>query len=126
MWLCLILSTVLCMVPLIGYKFLRPLLWPINVDKVSGRREPTQMHLTIPFDLASMSENLVPHALDIGSEQDPFLLETSDVTPNPGQNKTPKPATFCLRILPQTRLWGPHHVWQDAEIQCLGKKHCKK
>lgn len=84
------------------------------------------MDLTIPFDLASMSENLVPHALDIGSEQDPFLLETSDATPSPDQNKTPKPSTLCLRILPQTRLWGPHHVWQNAEIQCLGKEHCKK
>lgn len=37
MWLCLILSTVLCMMPLIGYNFLRPLLWPINVDKVLNR-----------------------------------------------------------------------------------------
>ncbi|XP_060234538.1 phospholipid-transporting ATPase FetA isoform X4 [Meriones unguiculatus] len=37
MWLCLILSTVLCMVPVIGYNFLKPLLWPVNVDKVLNR-----------------------------------------------------------------------------------------
>ncbi|XP_055453587.1 phospholipid-transporting ATPase FetA isoform X3 [Psammomys obesus] len=36
-WLCLILSTVLCMVPVIGYNFLKPLLWPVNVDKVLNR-----------------------------------------------------------------------------------------
>ncbi|GAB1288428.1 Phospholipid-transporting ATPase FetA [Apodemus speciosus] len=53
-WLCLILSTALCMIPLIGYNFLRPLLWPINVDKVSGRREPRQMDLTSPLDVASI------------------------------------------------------------------------
>lgn len=111
---------------MIGYNFLRPLLWPVNVDKVSGRREPTQTDLPIPFELASMSENLVPHALDIGSEQDPFLLEASDATPSPDQNQTPQPSTFRLRVLPQTRLRGPHHVWQDTEIQCLGKKDCKK
>lgn len=69
-----------------------------------------------------MSENLAPNALHIGSEQDPFLLETSNANASPDQNKTPKPSTLCLRVLPQTGLWGPHHVWQDAEIQCLGKK----
>ncbi|KAL1776114.1 phospholipid-transporting ATPase [Sigmodon hispidus] len=37
MWLCLILSTVLCMIPVIGYNFLKPLLWPVNVDKVLNR-----------------------------------------------------------------------------------------
>ncbi|XP_040595479.1 phospholipid-transporting ATPase FetA isoform X3 [Mesocricetus auratus] len=37
MWLCLILSTVLCVIPVIGYNFLKPLLWPINVDKVLER-----------------------------------------------------------------------------------------
>ncbi|XP_076420194.1 phospholipid-transporting ATPase FetA isoform X3 [Peromyscus maniculatus bairdii] len=37
MWLCLILSTVLCMIPVIGYNFLKPLLCPVNVDKVLNR-----------------------------------------------------------------------------------------
>ncbi|XP_021078007.1 phospholipid-transporting ATPase FetA [Mus pahari] len=46
-WLCLILSMALCMIPLIGYNFLRPLLWPINADKVLNRihfclKHPTQ------------------------------------------------------------------------------------
>lgn len=125
MWLCLILSTVLCMIPSIGYNFLRPLLWPINVDKVSGRRAPTQMAspspLTWPPCLKALCP-LCPHALDIGSEQDPFLLETSNATQNQDQNKTLRPSTFCLRILPQAGLWGPHHVRQDTEIQCLPKK----
>lgn len=100
MWLCLVLSSVLCLIPLMGYNFLKPILWPINVDKVSGRREPPQVDLTTPFALASMSENHVPHALDIGSEQDPFLLEASVATPSPDQSKTPRPSTFCLCVLP--------------------------
>ncbi|KAM7319655.1 hypothetical protein ACRRTK_021338 [Alexandromys fortis] len=37
MWLCLVLSTVLCMIPVIGYNFLKLLLWPVNVDKVLNR-----------------------------------------------------------------------------------------
>ncbi|XP_051021041.1 phospholipid-transporting ATPase FetA [Acomys russatus] len=37
MWLCLVLSTVLCMIPGIGYNFLKPVLWPVNVDKVLNR-----------------------------------------------------------------------------------------
>ncbi|XP_038966917.1 phospholipid-transporting ATPase FetA isoform X3 [Rattus norvegicus] len=37
MWLCLVLSSVLCLIPLMGYNFLKPILWPINVDKVLNR-----------------------------------------------------------------------------------------
>ncbi|XP_059110179.1 phospholipid-transporting ATPase FetA isoform X1 [Peromyscus eremicus] len=37
LWLCLILSTVLCMIPVIGYSFLKPILCPVNVDKVLNR-----------------------------------------------------------------------------------------
>ncbi|XP_038203420.1 phospholipid-transporting ATPase FetA [Arvicola amphibius] len=37
MWLCLVLSTILCMIPVIGYNFLKLLLWPVNVDKVLNR-----------------------------------------------------------------------------------------
>lgn len=36
MWLSVILSMVLCILPVIGYQFLKPLFWPVSVDKVSG------------------------------------------------------------------------------------------
>lgn len=75
-----------------------------------------------PLCLGLHSENLVPRALNIGSEQDSFLLETSAATPSQDQSKTPRPSTFCVCILPQTWLWSPHHVWQDPEAQCLQNK----
>ncbi|XP_037000446.2 phospholipid-transporting ATPase FetA-like [Artibeus jamaicensis] len=34
LWLSIVLSMVLCMLPSIGYQFLKPLLWPFNVNKV--------------------------------------------------------------------------------------------
>ncbi|XP_036891890.1 phospholipid-transporting ATPase FetA-like isoform X3 [Sturnira hondurensis] len=34
LWLSIVLSIVLCMLPSIGYQFLKPLLWPFNVNKV--------------------------------------------------------------------------------------------
>ncbi|XP_050618242.1 phospholipid-transporting ATPase FetA-like [Macaca thibetana thibetana] len=37
MLLSIILSVVLCMLPVIGYQFLKPLFWPISVDKVFDR-----------------------------------------------------------------------------------------
>nr|XP_010329996.1 phospholipid-transporting ATPase FetA-like isoform X2 [Saimiri boliviensis boliviensis] len=37
MLLSIILSVVLCMLPMIGYQFLKPLFWPISVDKVFDR-----------------------------------------------------------------------------------------
>ncbi|XP_012882029.1 PREDICTED: phospholipid-transporting ATPase FetA-like [Dipodomys ordii] len=37
MWLCVILCVTFCIIPVIGYKFLRPLLWPLSVDKVYGK-----------------------------------------------------------------------------------------
>uniref|UniRef100_A0A8D2EQC1 Phospholipid-transporting ATPase n=1 Tax=Theropithecus gelada TaxID=9565 RepID=A0A8D2EQC1_THEGE len=42
MLLSIILSVVLCMLPVIGYQFLKPLFWPISVDKVKCRRLPRQ------------------------------------------------------------------------------------
>ncbi|KAF3821281.1 hypothetical protein GH733_011434 [Mirounga leonina] len=36
MWLIIILSVVLCILPVIGYQFLKPLFWPVNVDKSSN------------------------------------------------------------------------------------------
>uniref|UniRef100_A0A8C0N8R0 Phospholipid-transporting ATPase n=1 Tax=Canis lupus familiaris TaxID=9615 RepID=A0A8C0N8R0_CANLF len=32
-WLSIVLSVVLCILPVIGYQFLKPLFWPANVDK---------------------------------------------------------------------------------------------
>ncbi|XP_014652933.1 PREDICTED: phospholipid-transporting ATPase FetA-like [Ceratotherium simum simum] len=37
LWLSLVLSVVLCMLPVIGYQFLKPLFWPVSVDKVIDR-----------------------------------------------------------------------------------------
>ncbi|XP_060055211.1 phospholipid-transporting ATPase FetA-like isoform X2 [Erinaceus europaeus] len=37
MWLTLFLTVLLCILPVIGYHFLKPLLWPIGVDKVIER-----------------------------------------------------------------------------------------
>uniref|UniRef100_A0A8C0W769 Phospholipid-transporting ATPase n=1 Tax=Castor canadensis TaxID=51338 RepID=A0A8C0W769_CASCN len=48
MWLCLILSVVLCMVPVIGYQFLKPLFWPLSVDKVFGRIRHCMKHPLSP------------------------------------------------------------------------------
>ncbi|XP_047381769.1 phospholipid-transporting ATPase FetA-like isoform X2 [Sciurus carolinensis] len=36
-WLSLILSVILCVIPAFGYQFLQPLVWPVNVDKVFDR-----------------------------------------------------------------------------------------
>nr|XP_012625497.1 phospholipid-transporting ATPase FetA-like isoform X2 [Microcebus murinus]XP_012625498.1 phospholipid-transporting ATPase FetA-like isoform X2 [Microcebus murinus] len=37
LWLSIILSVVLCTLPVLGYGFLKPLFWPISVDKVFKR-----------------------------------------------------------------------------------------
>uniref|UniRef100_A0A8C7B9D8 Phospholipid-transporting ATPase n=1 Tax=Neovison vison TaxID=452646 RepID=A0A8C7B9D8_NEOVI len=37
MWLIIILSVVLCILPVIGYRFLKPLFWPADVDKTKLR-----------------------------------------------------------------------------------------
>uniref|UniRef100_A0A673UQJ3 Phospholipid-transporting ATPase n=1 Tax=Suricata suricatta TaxID=37032 RepID=A0A673UQJ3_SURSU len=37
MWLSIVLSMVLCILPVIGYQFLKPLFWPVNVDKIMDR-----------------------------------------------------------------------------------------
>ncbi|XP_075415078.1 phospholipid-transporting ATPase FetA-like [Tenrec ecaudatus] len=36
-WLSIVLAVTLCMVPVIAYQFLRPLFWPLNVDKALSR-----------------------------------------------------------------------------------------
>uniref|UniRef100_A0A8C0YU89 Phospholipid-transporting ATPase n=1 Tax=Canis lupus familiaris TaxID=9615 RepID=A0A8C0YU89_CANLF len=36
-WLSIVLSVVLCILPVIGYQFLKPLFWPANVDKIMDR-----------------------------------------------------------------------------------------
>ncbi|XP_070336393.1 phospholipid-transporting ATPase FetA-like isoform X3 [Odocoileus virginianus] len=37
MWLCVVLSIILCMLPVVGYQFLKPLFWPVSVDQDSSR-----------------------------------------------------------------------------------------
>uniref|UniRef100_A0A8D1H9Z6 Phospholipid-transporting ATPase n=1 Tax=Sus scrofa TaxID=9823 RepID=A0A8D1H9Z6_PIG len=44
MWLSVILSMVLCILPVIGYQFLKPLFWPVSVDKVSGTENLARIH----------------------------------------------------------------------------------
>ncbi|ERE83238.1 putative protein unc-13-like protein [Cricetulus griseus] len=56
MWLCVILSTVLCMIPVIGYNFLKPLLWPVNVDKVLNR-----IHFCLKHPLPPPVQTKVKH-----------------------------------------------------------------
>uniref|UniRef100_A0A8C6FQI2 Phospholipid-transporting ATPase n=1 Tax=Moschus moschiferus TaxID=68415 RepID=A0A8C6FQI2_MOSMO len=36
MWLSVVLSMILCMLPVVGYQFLKPLFWPVSVDQVSA------------------------------------------------------------------------------------------
>ncbi|XP_006538064.1 phospholipid-transporting ATPase FetA isoform X7 [Mus musculus] len=55
-WLCLILSTILCMIPLIGYNFLRPLLWPINADKVLNR-----IHFCLKHPIPTQVQTKIKH-----------------------------------------------------------------
>ncbi|EGW07890.1 putative phospholipid-transporting ATPase FetA [Cricetulus griseus] len=56
MWLCVILSTVLCLIPVIGYNFLKPLLWPVNVDKVLNR-----IHFCLKHPLPPPVQTKVKH-----------------------------------------------------------------
>ncbi|XP_046533419.1 phospholipid-transporting ATPase FetA-like isoform X3 [Equus quagga] len=44
LWLSLVLSVVLCMLPVIGYQFLKPLFWPVSVDKVIDRIHHCMRH----------------------------------------------------------------------------------
>ncbi|XP_007456081.1 PREDICTED: probable phospholipid-transporting ATPase FetA-like [Lipotes vexillifer] len=44
MWLSIVLSVVLCMLPVIGYRFLKPLFWPISVDKIIDRIHHCMRH----------------------------------------------------------------------------------
>ncbi|XP_074217890.1 phospholipid-transporting ATPase FetA-like isoform X12 [Camelus bactrianus] len=43
-WLSVVLSMVLCMLPVIGYHFLKPLFWPVRVDKVIDRIHHCMSH----------------------------------------------------------------------------------
>uniref|UniRef100_A0A452TKM9 Phospholipid-transporting ATPase n=1 Tax=Ursus maritimus TaxID=29073 RepID=A0A452TKM9_URSMA len=45
MWLIIVLIVVLCTLPMIGYQFLKPLFWPVDVDKVSGTRNLPRYNL---------------------------------------------------------------------------------
>uniref|UniRef100_A0A8D0ULQ0 Phospholipid-transporting ATPase n=1 Tax=Sus scrofa TaxID=9823 RepID=A0A8D0ULQ0_PIG len=49
MWLSVILSMVLCILPVIGYQFLKPLFWPVSVDKVSGTENLARHPLPPPI-----------------------------------------------------------------------------
>ncbi|XP_012667100.2 phospholipid-transporting ATPase FetA-like [Otolemur garnettii] len=44
MCLSIILSVVLCILPVLGYQFLKPLIWPISVDKVFERIHQFRRH----------------------------------------------------------------------------------
>ncbi|KAB0393150.1 hypothetical protein E2I00_013997, partial [Balaenoptera physalus] len=44
MWLSIVLSVVLCMLPVIGYQFLKPLFWPVSVDKIIDRIHHCMRH----------------------------------------------------------------------------------
>ncbi|XP_058434049.1 phospholipid-transporting ATPase FetA-like [Marmota monax] len=50
LWLGLILSVILCIIPAFGYQFLQPLIWPLSVDKVLdtihyGKISPPQVQV---------------------------------------------------------------------------------
>lgn len=74
------------------------------------------------FVFASVDKNSISHALAIDYWQNSSLHETSTATPDPDQTETSKFSAFCLCILPQTGLWGPHHFWQDTEDQVAQEK----
>ncbi|XP_058998420.1 phospholipid-transporting ATPase FetA-like [Mustela lutreola] len=48
MWLIIILSVVLCILPVIGYRFLKPLFWPADVDKIMNRIHLWTRHPLLP------------------------------------------------------------------------------
>lgn len=74
------------------------------------------------FAFASVDKNPVLHALAIDYGQNSSLHETFTATPYPDQTETCKLSTFCLCVLPQTGLWGPHHFWQNNEGQAIHEK----
>ncbi|XP_059513245.1 phospholipid-transporting ATPase FetA-like [Myotis daubentonii] len=48
LWLSIVLSVVLCVLPALGYQFLKPLLWPLSVDKVFDTIHGLRHPLTYP------------------------------------------------------------------------------
>ncbi|KAB0358934.1 hypothetical protein FD754_003090, partial [Muntiacus muntjak] len=44
MWLCVVLSIILCMLPVVGYQFLKPLFWPVSVDQIIDRIHHCMRH----------------------------------------------------------------------------------
>ncbi|CAK6433850.1 unnamed protein product [Pipistrellus nathusii] len=48
LWLSIMLSVILCLLPAIGYQFLKPLLWPLSVDKVFDTIHGLRHPLTFP------------------------------------------------------------------------------
>lgn len=85
-------------------------------------KESTQIEFMVLSAFASVDKNPVLHALTIDHEQNSSLDKTSTATPYPDQTETHKASTFCLCILPQTGLWGPHHFRQNNEGQGIQEK----
>lgn len=61
LWLSVALSVVLCILPAVGYQFLKPLFCPSTVNKVSGIGNlPSYNSIHDPLCLASVDKNPVP------------------------------------------------------------------
>lgn len=84
-WLSIVLSVVLCILPVIGYQFLKPLFWPANVDKVSGTRNLPRYNswpfFAFAFVFASVDKNPVLSALAADYGQNSSMHKTSTATP---------------------------------------------
>ncbi|XP_040102818.1 phospholipid-transporting ATPase FetA-like [Oryx dammah] len=50
MWLSVVLSIILCMLPVIGYQFLKPLFWPVSVDQIIDRIHHCMRH-PLPYPI---------------------------------------------------------------------------
>uniref|UniRef100_A0A8C9D8K6 Phospholipid-transporting ATPase n=1 Tax=Panthera leo TaxID=9689 RepID=A0A8C9D8K6_PANLE len=57
MWLSIVLSVILCILPVIGYQFLKPLFWPVNVDKIMDR-----IHLSTKLPLPPPTRTKLKYA----------------------------------------------------------------
>uniref|UniRef100_A0A452TLB3 Phospholipid-transporting ATPase n=1 Tax=Ursus maritimus TaxID=29073 RepID=A0A452TLB3_URSMA len=57
MWLIIVLIVVLCTLPMIGYQFLKPLFWPVDVDKIMDR-----IHLCTRRSLPPPTRTKLKHA----------------------------------------------------------------
>ncbi|XP_062937757.1 phospholipid-transporting ATPase FetA-like [Cynocephalus volans] len=95
MWLSVILSVVLCIVPVIGYQFLKPLCWPLSVDKVFDRihhcmkhPQPPPVHIKLKHASSRRSAYAFSHQQGFGA------LITSGKTM---KSKEPKKNSFSLK-----------------------------